>query len=286
MPFTLIDLLFGYAVPAALAAFAPILLWRPLPQHRLRACVAAVSVVAGFVLGYLLLGLGPLQPATHWHWLPHVLVIALIGPAWYAARGNGQIAPAILGVSVTLAAAFVLVPDWPDLQPSRPVYLACWTLYTAVILLLLHPLFSESRGPLLPFVLIGTLLCGAALLGLAGSLRFLQIAGCGAGAFLGLFCVTVFDRRERWLAAIALPFSLLASGAMLIGETNSFSDVPRFCYYLIPLAPLTLWAGRWRPIEALAPHKRTAVLIALPVAVCLLALIVAAAMESTGESYG
>lgn len=133
MPFTIQDLLLGILVPAAasfgLAAGASGLTRpRPLPRP-----VAPLAVVCGFLLGYWLLELGPLRPKLDRDWVPYSAVFALI-PA--ALPGRSRVARlvrlAVLAI-VIFASAWLLVPTWPTLDPSRTVYLWSWSTYTLAL---------------------------------------------------------------------------------------------------------------------------------------------------------
>ena len=77
MPFSLTDLLYGIVVPALLAGITIAVLHRFGPGEIFKRSAATVALVAGFLAGYGLLGLGPWQPAAHWHWLPWAVLLSL-----------------------------------------------------------------------------------------------------------------------------------------------------------------------------------------------------------------
>src|SRR5690606_22524823 len=114
------------------------------------------------------------------------------------------------------------------------------------------------------------------ILAAAGSLRFAQIAGCGAAALAGMALVAYFNRAKRTADGIALPFAVFAAGMMLIGRVNSFSDVPLISYLLPPVAPLALWLTMAVPTARTAATRRW-LLLSIPIVLCLLAVGLAAA---------
>jgi hypothetical protein len=120
------------------------------------------------------------------------------------------------------------------------------------------------------------------VLGLAGSLRFAQMAGCGAAALGGMAAASWIVRAARPLVSgVALPAALLVTGAMLIGRTNSFSDVPLVSYLLIPLATAALWLAATPSAVAARGWRRGARLV-VPVVVATAGAILALAMEGAG----
>ncbi len=72
---------------------------------------------------------------------------------------------------------------------------------------------------------------------------------------------------------------ILVAGILLVGQTVSFSDVPRFCYVLPSLAPLALWAVSTGRLSKLKGAKGAVVKIGLPLAVAGIAVVVAAVLD-------
>ena len=275
MPFSLADVVYGGLVPAALAAA----LWRlssRLPSRAaLRSVATAVTLISGVHIGYWLLGLGKLSPASHWEWLPWALLLSIAGAIPVASGTRGRMLTSALHLIVASAAGWVLVPDWEHLAPSRAVHLIVLMVGIVLIAAGLTPLARRMAASKLFLLLAAVLVCESAILALAGSLRFAQIAGCGAAALAGMSLAAHFDRTGRTAEGIALPFALLAAGMMLIGRVNSFSDVPLISYLLPPLAPLALWPVVAGPLaRTTAPQRR--LLFVAPVLLCLLAAGLAA----------
>lgn len=275
MPFTLLDLLFGFGAPALVGVVVAALTQTLTSDESGNRFAASWALAGGFVLGYRLLALGPWIPDSHWHWLAYaVLFSAVLGPVSRA--GGVRLAErCLLYATCALLAGTYLVPSWEDLNPSRGVYLVGWTAFVAVCASLLDPLTKRFAGRVLPLVLTFALIVEAVVLALAGSLRFAQIAGCGAGGMAGYALVACFYPQRDCCRGVALPFMVLSGGAMLVGYLNSFSDVPSASYLLTPIAPLFLWAAATGPLFRLQGFKRAIIVVALPLLPCVCAILLA-----------
>jgi hypothetical protein len=253
VPFSITDLLFGIVVPALVAGTVLFLVTRFAALEVLKRSAAAVALAAGFLAGYGLLGLGPWKPQSHWHWLPYNLLLSLVALPLVGRVSGRWIIQGLLSLLVAGAAAWVLVPTWPDLAPPRTIQMVVWTVAVVAMTLLLEPLTRRVSGRLLPLVLTATLLAAAIVLALSGSLRFAQIAGLGMAALAGMTVAASRVGTAEPLSGAALSFSLLVSGLLLVGHVNSFSAVPTISYVLVPPAPLLLWMGvRFWPAPGIA----------------------------------
>jgi hypothetical protein len=128
-------------------------------------------------------------------------------------------------------------------------------------------------------VLVVTLIGGAIILALSGSLRFTQVLGAGAGALCGITQVVWLSSRDRSLAGISLSYTVLLAGMLIVGRVNSFSEVPLMSYVLLPFAPLSFWITSIGPLSRLQGTKRVLVQIGLALAVCAAAVLLAALAE-------
>lgn len=275
MPFSLADVVYGGIVPVIVAAALWRLSARRLTTEGLRRGATAGAFVAGVHGGYWLLELGDPVPGSHWEWLPWALLLSVVGAVPPAAGSRGRLLSHVLMLSVAVAASGALVPGWEHLEPSRWIHILALSAVIVLVAAGLEPLTRRMSAAPLLLVLGLVLVCEAAILALSGSLRFAQIAGCGAAALMGLSLAAWFDRTGRPSAGIALPFAVLAAGMMHIGKVNSFSDVPLISYLLPPLAPLALWAV----ILDCGPRStgpRRLLLLSLPVLLSLVALGIAA----------
>jgi hypothetical protein len=277
MPFSLTDVLLGGVAPAIVAGVVLVLLRRFLPSELADRFAATVAVLSGFLTGYELLGLAPWMPTTHWHWLPYAMLgAAVIGPV---AEGGGAFKRVFSHMVMAVAAAWMLVPTWDDLDPSRTIYLVVIVVYVIGLASLLEPLVKRFPGPLLPAILWATMTTAAVVLALSGSLRFAQITLAGAAALFGLMLVACLKRDVNMLTGISSVFSVMAVGSLLIGRVNSFSEVPLASYMLVPVAPLLLWVCTTGPLSRLTSVKRSFVYASLPIVLLVGSVLLAAVAE-------
>jgi hypothetical protein len=243
--------------------------------------------VIGFLVGYGLLSLGPWTATAHWHWLPFALIAAAITGPVVCAEGVRIFERSLVYWLVTTVAAWLLVPTWDDLDPSRAVYLSVFTVYVVVLTSLLEPLANRLVGPLLSLVLWATMTAAAVVLALSGSLRFAQIALASSAALFGILLVTCVQReaKPKPMVGGGFVFSLMSVGLLLIGRVNSFSEVPLISYLLIPAAPLTLWLTAVGPLSRISDTKRAIVRAALPLSVLAVAVLLAMIAEMRGGEY-
>jgi len=267
----LTDVLLSVVVPAAVtAAMLMALRWKSPSAFR-RHFAASASLVSGILTGYFWLDLGPLVPSAHWHWLPYAALATMSAVVVSACCKMPWWLRATVYLAIALALAWLLTPTWEDLHPSRSIQITVWAVYVTIVALLLEPLAARIEGWLLPAILTVTCMSAAAILVLGGSLRFAEIAGCGAGALLGVTMIGTWRRDVPLLVGAALPCAVFMAGALFIGRVNSFSDVPLVSYMLIPLAPLCLWA-RQMSDESTRPKKRP---FLVPTCLALLVLTMA-----------
>lgn len=297
MPFSLRDILLGVLTPAVVA----LLIDRVAARRAPRGASGAVAVVVGFLTGYWLLGLGPLAPTRDREWLPYAAPLALL-PAALLRHPRWRVLAwcAVVGV-----AAWLLVPTWAHLEPSRPVVAGLWSAYALSLAWgaaaaggVRKPagaaLPPDAAGPLpeaaashphaVEYVvaLSGALACAAPLLALSGSLRFAQTAGAAMAALVGLAASWQLAQARPAPGSVAGVYALLIGAVMLTAWVNSFSSIPGVSYWLLPAAPLAYGAVRqgagatrgWRPVGlALAAYA----------AVCATALGLALWAEFGGE---
>lgn len=294
MPLPMIDLVYGLLLPAVVAAAVALAVARGTPRAGVSAFGVAVALASGFLVGYVLLGLAPLQPATHWHWLPWTVVLGLGGALVGTTSGRrSHLLAWLVYVVVAAVAGWLLVPTWPDLVPSRGVQWATWTAYVVAVAGALMTTLNRQRTAVgssstavdgLPtvwvaLVLAGTLLATAGVLVVSGSMRFAQMAGCGAGAALGIAGAAAIAPQRIDLTRLPLPVTVLTAGAMWIGRVNSYSDVPLVSYVLVPLAPLALGLSRARLLQRSPQGVRTAATVGAAVTVGVAAILIAVIAE-------
>lgn len=271
------DVMYGVVVPA-IAAIIVARLWRRcVTAESGRPLGTILPFVVGFHAGYWLLGLGPVWPESHWQWLPWLLLLTL--PAGLSPLTGRFAWIAQLGTTVVIAAVsgWLLVPAWEHLEPSRIVHLMVFAADVVIVATALQPLTTRIPPLWLTANLTGVLAAGAAILVLSGNLRFSQMAGCGAAALLGIMIAAKLGKNRVKTDGLVLPFTLLATGLMLIGRVNSFSDVPLISYVLVPVAPLSLWLASNDHIAGTGVRRWFA--LSLPLVVCGVAVGMAVVSE-------
>ena len=179
-----------------------------------------------------------------------------------------------------MGASRLLIPDWADLRPSRPIYLWLWPLAVIVLTSSWHRFVGQLPSVPLAIVLAGTLISAVGIVLLSGSLRLAHLTAFGAGSTIGLASVSWRARQTQPLSSAALPHAICLAGCLLVGQVNSFSDVPLASYLCGALATLSLWPVllahvRRRP----APKTLVALVIGVPAACCAVAIGLALAAE-------
>lgn len=233
----------GTAVPLTVAIGVVWLGRRWLSSPRSCSCLAAAALSAAFFVGYAALALLPLPwvdfvPPPSWQSLPWLgLLAAILGPL---ATMGGSLRGLRWAVWLTLAivAAWLLVPTWPDLWPSRPVSIALLAGYLFVLMVLLDDMPDRLTGQLLLGVM--TLSAGAlaALLAALLSIRFGQLAGLATSALAGCIAASFLNPQSTSRGLIP-GYAVLLGGLAYVGCVEPVPPLPALL--LIPAAPLALW---------------------------------------------
>lgn len=282
MPLTTADIVYGMLLPTLAGAGVMAVLPMGLPTEVARRYTASCAALVGFLIGYVMLSLGPSVPTGHWHWLVYLLIAAAIVGPISLAEGLRVWERILLWLLLAAVTAGLLVPTWEDLEPSRAVH---WVVLAGMFVLLatfLQPLEDRLAGWHLGIAMWATLCTAAVVLALSGNGRFGQIAIAGAGAILGLSALSGLARGEQPLLGSSGLFAMLVVGTLLVGRVNSFSDVPLASYLLVPFAPLTLWCTQAPPFSRLGKATRVALAIALPTLILGLAAGLAVKAELMG----
>lgn len=255
MPFSFNDIAFGFAIPAVIV-MAILLMARRAASMRRFAILLAIAIA--FVAGYFPLKLGPLTPQSHWHWIPSSLIAACLVAALLAGNEASRSLRAVVYTLVALATGWLLVPTWPDLAPSRSVYLATWPVLTAGIAFFVDEAALRTPERSTALMLFVTCSASSVLIVLSDNLRFAQMALILAGIFIGILLYSETSlripnvkalkenkRRSPIAASIGLPVAVSLCGLLLVARVNSFSAVPLVAYFLPPAALVT--ALLWNP---------------------------------------
>ncbi len=269
MPFTLRDIVLGGVLPFLASGLVFFFLQNNQFGRRRAACYA---VGVGFVLGYFLLGLGPLVPTQHWHWLPHLLVLAgLFGPLLDREQSHWIDRALLCGIHCVFL-AFLLVPAWPTLDEVRVRHWLYLGAGAWAWMMLMLPLARIQLGPLFALLLGATLVSAGVVAAASGSLRFMQLVTLAATGLFGCGATMLIFHKK---ASIDLGIPLIATvlcGLLYVARVNSFSEVPLYSYWLPAVAPLALWLTTFKPLAKMDPRgvgclRLAVVLIPLGIAV-------------------
>lgn len=272
------DLIYGLAVPATVALVVCLIrkFWKADFFDRY---AAVLAIAPGFAYGYFRLELGPIDPDTDWEFLPYALIGACaVGPV-AAVKGTTWFDRGLLYGVAGAALAWLVVPQWPDLEPSRLVYSLVLGGYMVVVASCFEPAADKLPGPVAPATMAFTCAGAAVVAVLSGSARFGQTPGLAAGAFAGITLAACFDRKHNALRGAAPLITGLLGGKMLLARASSFDPLPLACYVLIPAAPLLMCFAAFGPLGKLTGFKRALAQLLPP----LIAVGVAAGLAISSE---
>lgn len=277
------DMIYNFAIPA-LTGMALVVLGRLkvfagtfVERH-----AAAVAVVVGLFACFHGLKLGPWIPEAVGDWLPYVLIpAAILGPIALI-PGVSLFERLLMFALAGLAAAWFVVPDYEDLDPSYLVQFGLLAGTIALLPLCLEPIFERLPGIVTPVVLALTAGGGAAVMMLSKYAGFAQLAAAAAAGLGGIALAGWFARGKNLVRGAAPVVVTFLGGLMLFGRAYSslYSSIPAASYLLIPFAPLLMAAAAWGPAANWSANKRAAVQVILP----LLAIGAAVALGVQAES--
>jgi hypothetical protein len=207
--------------------------------------LAAAGVGLGWLAAVFALGLAPFLPesAQAWHWLPALVILAMIAGRLPEAWPVRLISAIILAG----ATAFALVPDWEDLGPRR-LHLQLLLGGGVFLLALLDRPIRATGARASAFLLAGIAAAAAAVLELGGTGMFAQMAGALAAALIGIAFVA---HRPGVVGGFIPLVAVLLPGLVATGRFHTYSQVPLASYLLVSAAPLALalpFAPGWRRV--------------------------------------
>jgi hypothetical protein len=259
--------------PAAIAASLIAALRWALPREfasRYPAPIAfGIASVAGLALSESL----KIVPDRHWHWLAYLAVIASLVGGIAAAKSLRAFERVALWLLVALVAAWLIVPDWPGLVPSRVVWIAVLVAGFISSTALLEPLSIRVPTPTWLMSLVITASFTAALIAGFVSLTYGNVAVVPAAALAGCLIGGCFVRGAP-VQGLALPFAIVIGGWAFVGTV--YPQQPFYFLLGAPLAPAALWCGVSGPIArmrgvpaALARLAAVALVLAIAMAVAI-----------------
>jgi hypothetical protein len=263
---------YGGAIPFAVALALVYLIGRLSPALLFDRFAMAAALAVAFFVGWVLLpdGWTPLKPQRPWHWLPYLgLLAAVLGAIGYT---QSAWSPQRLATNVVAAtvAAWLLAPNWPDLEPPRYVYILLLGGYQFALMTLLDALPDRLLGRLYPFLLFAATSTTAIVIALPRVLTLGQITGIATASLFGCIAAGMFVFRDRVTRGLTPVYAILVGG---IGFWGSIDPEPAYSILLAPLAPLMLWLCAHGPLARLAGRK--AVAAQLAVVLVPLAILVA-----------
>jgi len=259
------------AGPAALVSAAVgWLLGFVLPRELSERYRLGAALVVGFIVGNWLLTDGaPLVPSRHWHWLPHLAAgAAVIGGLTLA--GGMSWPERILGYALlTIVAAWLLVPDWEELQPPRAYLIGLLAGYFTVLASLLTALPARLQAATFAALLTAAATAVALLITAEVSMTYGLPAAIAAAALAGCFVASLLTRSAskgristRSVSegnpspALATPlrglipvYAVLAGGLAFVGTIEPAP--PMWTIMVAPAAPLALWLFAAGPLARL-----------------------------------
>jgi hypothetical protein len=137
----------------------------------------------------------------------------------------------------------VLVPDLPDMEPSRPVALAATAAAVFLLWSSLDPLAKRQPGGLVPGLLALAACAAGAVLEGAAFAKLVQLA-LALAAVLAACAVCSLGRLPRAYARGMVPGVAVAlPGLLLNGYYYTSAEISVASFALALAAPLGLWAG-------------------------------------------
>jgi hypothetical protein len=251
----------GVIAPAVIALAVDRLSSRLLPQPAASRFPAVMGLLAGFVIGFVLLTeWDALPPARHWHWLPWVALVA--GFAGAVAVSAGTLSRWLLMLGTSAAAAWFLAPTWTNLNPPRVVWLVGLSAGLCVLIGLMDPLPTRCGGRLVLGLSSLIALTTAATIAACVSVTYARIAGAAACALGGVWVGACLRQRDDQLAVrAALPAAMALIGGIAFVACVE-SERPQYGLLLLPIAPLGLWISQIRALRQLSGRQATILQIA------------------------
>lgn len=292
-----LDLVALVFIPATVAAGVALVWLRS--SNRAERYALGVAVAAGFVAGcWNYPDRLPFTPDKHWHWFPYVGVLAAIIGGGAAFAPLPVLDRKLLYFALGVAAAFVLVPNWPswpESLPARPILILRVAAYSGVISAALASLPDRLRGRGFVWILLLSAAASAALITSEVSLRYGNIslraatalAGCWAASWL-LFCHDS-NGKPRWpqltLALIPL-YAVLIGGGLFVAAIEP--EPPKYPLLLVPATPLLLWlftVGPLAKLEGLTAIVAQSIVVLLIPAVLLVSSLLQAVPADDWSGY-
>lgn len=244
----------GILAPAVIALGGDWLLSRLLPEPAASRYPVVVGLLAGFVIGYLLLpDWAAVVPSRHWHWFPWLgLAAGFTGSMGVRA---GPVGRWLLIIAMCVAAACFLVPTWASLDPPRFAWLITFSAGLCGLIGLTDPLPPRIGGRLFLGLLSVTAAAVALMIAACVSVTYARIAGVAACSLSGVWaaaCLKATDDESAVRAALPAIWTIVGGIAFVACIE---SERPQYGLLLLPIAPLGLWLCQTPALRRLSGRK-------------------------------
>ena len=215
----------------------------------------ALAFATAFALGFgLATEWEAMAPQRHWHWIGWLTLLAAFAGPIAASPALLLSKQTTLKLLATLISAVALVPNWPDLTPSRPICLAVLTVYLFLLTILLERLATRLNPSLLLAQMALTSAGLAVLILVFYSVSYAGLVGVSAAALVGCWLSSFGKRQHNCLAALGLAYSVNVGGWAFVAWVNP--RPPLLGMLIVPLAPLAFWCCGLQPVSRLGSVSR------------------------------
>ncbi len=250
-------LLKGVAAPAV-TAFAATLLFSWLFSGRRAVAAAAFALGQAVGLGLAVWGSANWFPSRNLHWPPWLAVVsAVVGPI-IVAGGLAFLERWLLALLAALATAALIVPDWPELWPARPISMAAVTAALACIARGAESVARRQPARLMGLTVCITAVAASALIAASLSFRLGESALTTASALTGVALALLIRPDESAIRGLALPYAIGVGAWCYVAAIElPPPEPPIWGLMLIPAVPLTLWLTACGPPARMTAGRRS-----------------------------
>lgn len=267
----------GLLVPAAVSFGTAVLLRWMLPRDVSSRYALAAGFAAAFCAGYALLpDTAGLVPDRHWHWLFYVAAAAAFAGPLSVADTLRAPERWLIQLGLAFAAAWLLVPTWPSLEPARAIWVPVLAGGMFLTAALLSPLPERVTGCGIPALLCLAAFAVAGTTAAVVSVTYGRLAGVAAGALLGTTGACALRGAPDELRGLLPAYATVVGGVAFVACVEPREPV--IAILLMPTTPLALWLCIAGPLKSAAGSRG----ILLRVAAATIPLAMAVAWAITG----
>jgi hypothetical protein len=265
----------GAVIPAVAALVVFFAIGWLCPKDAVNRYRATIAFAAGVFLGFILLpSTTTLVPSQIWEWIPYLGLLAAFITGLTRASGTLRGERWVAIYVVSLVAALLIVPTWPELSPPRPIQVAVMAAGMAALTAVLFPLSRRLPGATFPWWLMVAAATTSLLIMLEQSETFGWPAALPAGALAGCIAAALVTKGPVDWGGLAFPYAVVAVGYAYLGSV--YPIPPLWMLLIVPIAPITLWictVGRWAQVHGIRAFILQAVCVLTPIIVLAATLI-------------